>query len=202
MLQAVIDSIVTVVGDLGYTGIVIMMFLESTFFPFPSEVVMIPAGYLAAKGEMNIYMVIFLGVLGSILGALFNFLLALKFGRMAVLKFGRYFLFKECTLEKMERFFVKHGAMSTFVGRLLPGIRQYISLPAGLAKMNIVTFSIFTALGAGIWSTVLALLGYFIGGSQDLISRYMHEILLWGGVGLLALVVAYTMWHRRSNRDK
>jgi membrane protein DedA with SNARE-associated domain len=100
----------------------------------------------------NIYIVIFLGILGSVLGALLNFFLAWKFGRVMVLKFGKYVFFKEKQLEKMERFFQKHGNISTFTGRLIPGVRQYISLPAGMAKMNVYAFASFTALGAGIWA--------------------------------------------------
>lgn len=199
MFSTIINSIVEVVSQLGYMGIVVMMFLESTFFPFPSEVVMIPAGFLAAKGEMNLYVVIFLGVLGSILGALFNYYLARKLGRAFVLRFGRFFFFTEVQLEKMEHFFTKHGAISTFTGRLIPGIRQYISLPAGLARMNTVTFTIFTALGAGIWSAVLALLGFFIGENQTLLESYTHSIVLWTLAGVALLIVLYVFKHKKSS---
>ena len=192
MFESIVHSIVEIVSQLGYAGIVIMMFLESTFFPFPSEVVMIPAGMLAATGEMNIYVVIGLGVLGSVLGALFNFYLAFKFGRLAVLKFGKYFFFGERELEKVEKFFHLHGAVSTFTGRLIPGIRQYISLPAGLAKMNMMVFAIFTALGAGIWSTVLALIGFYIGDDVDA----LHTALVWTLSGVGILIVGYYIWHK------
>lgn len=158
-----INFIVDIVGQLGYFGIFVMMFLESSFFPFPSEVVMIPAGYLAFKGDMNIYIAILMGILGSLAGALFNYVLAIKFGRIFVLKFGRYFFFSEETMNKMEDFFKAHGEISTFVGRLIPVVRQYISLPAGLAKMNLAKFSIYTSIGAGIWVAILAVLGYYIG---------------------------------------
>ncbi len=192
MFENIVHSIVEIVSELGYGGIVIMMFLESTFFPFPSEVVMIPAGMLAATGEMNIYIVISLGILGSVLGALFNFVLAWKFGRVIVLKFGKYFFFKEKELEKMEMFFHKHGAVSTFTGRLIPGIRQYISLPAGLAKMNITVFAIFTALGAGIWSAVLALIGFYIGEDVDA----LHTALMWTLLAVSVLIVVYFIRHK------
>ena len=195
MFESIVHSIVEIVSDLGYTGIVIMMFLESTFFPFPSEVVMIPAGMLAAKGAMNIYLVIFLGVLGSVLGALFNFFLALKFGRVIVLKFGKYFFFREKELKKVEKFFHLHGAVSTFTGRLIPGIRQYISLPAGLAKMNVLVFATFTALGAGIWSAVLALIGFYIG--DDVAA--LHTALVWTLISVMILIVGYFIWHKVKN---
>lgn len=162
-MASIIDFIVNIVGQLGYIGIFAMMFLESSFFPFPSEVVMIPAGYLAFNGNMNIYIAIFIGILGSLSGSLFNYVLALKFGRMLILRFGRYFFFSEETMNKMEDFFKVHGEISTFVGRLIPVVRQYISLPAGLAKMNLIKFSIYTSLGAGIWVIILTILGYYIG---------------------------------------
>lgn len=140
-----------------------MMFLESSFFPFPSEVVMIPAGYLAYKREMNIYIAIGFGILGSLSGALFNYYLALKFGRSFIVSYGKYFFFSENSMKKMEKYFQKHGEISTFLGRLIPAVRQYISLPAGLAKMNLIKFCIYSIAGAGIWVAILTIFGYYIG---------------------------------------
>lgn len=176
----IINFIVNIVGDLGYIGIFFMMFLESSFFPFPSEVVMIPAGYLAYKGEMNIYIAIFMGILGSLAGALFNYILALKFGRAFVLKFGKYFFFTESSMEKMEVFFKNHGEISTFVGRLIPAVRQYISLPAGLAKMNLTKFCFYTSFGAGIWVIILTIIGYYVGAIFS------------GGMGVNEIVATFT----------
>lgn len=156
MLHDIIDFIVQTVGDWGYIGIFLMMFLESSFFPFPSEVVMIPAGYLAYKGEMNLFLAVLAGIAGSLAGALFNYYLALRFGRKFISKYGKYVLIKEETMQKMEDFFAKHGHISTFSGRLIPAVRQYISLPAGLAKMNLLKFSLYTSLGAGIWVLIKA----------------------------------------------
>lgn len=173
MLHDIVNFIVDTVADFGYIGIFIMMFLESSFFPFPSEVVMIPAGYLAAKGEMNLFYAIASGIFGSLAGAVFNYYLAKRFGRSFISKYGKYVLLKEETLEKMEDFFQKHGHISTFSGRLIPAVRQYISLPAGLAKMNIFVFSTYTSLGAGIWVLILALIGYFIGENQEAVSEYV-----------------------------
>lgn len=163
LLGNIINSIVEIVGNLGYTGIFIMMFLESSFFPFPSEVVMIPAGYLVFKGEMNAIIAVICGIAGSLAGALFNYYLALKFGRDFLIRYGKYVFFTESTMQKMEAFFIKHGPMSTFVGRLITIIRQYISLPAGLARMNLVKFCLYTSLGAGIWVIILTLIGYYAG---------------------------------------
>lgn len=120
MLTDIVNFIVDTVGSLGYFGIFVMMFLESSFFPFPSEVVMIPAGYLVYKGEMNMLLAIFFGILGSLAGALFNYYLAIKLGRKVLIKYGKYFFIKEPTIIKMEEFFKKHGHISTFSGRLIP----------------------------------------------------------------------------------
>ncbi len=153
-----------------------MMFLESTFFPFPSEVAMIPAGYLASKGDMSIYLAILTGTLGSLAGAIFNYTLAKRYGRDAVLKFGRYFSFDEVKLKKMEEFFNRHGSFSTFTSRLIPAVRQFISLPAGLARMPLTPFIIYTTAGALLWVTVLAMLGFMIGDNQEAIESYLREI--------------------------
>jgi len=189
MIHEIANTIIESIGTIGYIGIFFLMFLESSFFPFPSEVVMIPAGYLAFKGEMNIYLAILSGVLGSVSGAVFNYYLALHFGRKFLLKYGKYFFLKEESLNKLEIFFSKHGEVSTFNGRLIPGIRQYISLPAGLSKMNIYKFSLFTALGAGIWVIVLTALGYFLGSNEDMVKEYLHTATLIAliSVGLITL---------------
>lgn len=199
MLSSVVDFIVQTVGSLGYLGIFLMMFLESSFFPFPSEVVMIPAGYLAYKGEMNIYIAIVAGILGSLAGALFNYYLAIKFGRKFLIKYGKYFFIKEPTIIKMEEFFKSHGHISTFSGRLIPAVRQYISFPAGLARMNLFIFCIYTSLGAGIWVIILTLLGYFLGGNETLIKEYLHTIVI---VILVLLAVLGFAYYKRVKNKK
>lgn len=198
MLTTVINFIVETVSSLGYAGIFIMMFLESSFFPFPSEVVMIPAGYLAYKGEMNMYLVILFGILGSLAGALFNYYFAVKLGRTFLMKYGKYVLISEETILKMEDFFKKHGHISTFSGRLIPVVRQYISLPAGLARMNLFVFSLYTSLGAGIWVIILTLLGYFLGGNEALIKEYLHTII----VVILILLAILGFWYYKRVKNK
>ena len=167
------------------------MFLESSFFPFPSEVVMIPAGYLAYKGEMNMYLVILFGILGSLAGDLFNYYIAVKFGRRFLIKYGKYFFISEETIVRMEVFFKNHGHISTFSGRLIPVVRQYISFPAGLARINLFIFCIYTSLGAGIWVIILTLLGYFLGGNEALIKEYLHYII----IGILVSLVVLGIWY-------
>ncbi|HMV13360.1 MAG TPA: DedA family protein [Nitrosomonas sp.] len=198
-MSEIINWIVETVGMLGYAGIVIMMFLESSFVPFPSEVVMIPAGYLAFKGEMNLMIAILCGIVGSLSGALFNYYLAIKLGRPLLIRYGTYVMFNEDTLSRMENFFNRHGHISTFIGRLIPVIRQYISLPAGLANMNLVIFSLYTSLGAGIWVIILALLGYYIGENEVLIKAYLHNIIV---VLLLFCIIGATLYYWRYQRKQ
>ena len=197
MIHDIANIIVFYVGDMGYWGIFLLMFLESTFFPFPSEIIMIPAGYLAYKGEMNLYIVVLMGILGSVGGALLNYYLAKSFGRAFILRYGKYFFIKEQTLDKLESFFAKHGEVSTFTGRLIPGIRQLISLPAGLARMNIAKFSFFTALGAGIWVVVLVALGYLVGSNEELISEYLKSATLIALISVGVIGIFYVVRHKR-----
>jgi len=192
-VEQIVTYLVDTIGSLGYIGIFLLMFLESSFFPFPSEVVMIPAGYLAYKGDMNLGLVLFSGISGSLAGAWFNYLLAHKFGRKFLLK-----LMSEEKVKKLDKFFENHGHISTFTGRLIPGIRQYISFPAGLAKMDKIKFSIYTTLGAGIWVTILTLLGYFIGENQDLIHKYLKEITIVVVVLMVIIIGIYVKIRKKG----
>ncbi len=194
MLGDIVNYLVQTIGSMGYFGIFALMFLESSFFPFPSEVVMIPAGYLAYKGDMNLTLVILAGTAGSLSGAWFNYILASKFGRKFLLK-----IMSKEKVDKLELFFEKHGHISTFSGRLIPGIRQYISFPAGLAKMSPFTFSLYTVLGAGIWVIVLTLLGYFLGANQELIHKYLKEITIITLILVTLLITLYIIKQKRSN---
>ena len=200
MIHDIAQTIVEYIGHMGYWGIFLLMFLESTFFPFPSEIIMIPAGYLAYKGEMNVYIVVLVGILGSVAGALFNYYLAMHFGRKFILKYGKYFFIKEETLDKLEAFFIKHGDLSTFNGRLIPGIRQLISLPAGLAKMNIAKFSLYSGLGAGIWVIVLVALGYLLGSNEELISEYLRSATLIALLSVVLITIFYVVRHKRRQQ--
>jgi len=195
-LQEIVNWIVEAVGAMGYLGIFVMMFLESSFFPFPSEVAMIPAGYLASKGEMSLPLAFLAGAGGSLAGALFNYALGHKLGRPFLIRYGKYIFLKPETVEKMESFFEKYGPASTFWGRLLPGIRQYISLPAGIGRMPLVAFSVYTFLGAGIWCAVLLALGYLFGENEERIKPVLHLVI--GGVVVMVAIVFY--YYRRKNK--
>ncbi len=177
-MEAIIQWLVATIWQLGYPGILVLMFLESTFFPIPSEVVIPPAGFLAAKGEMNMGIVILCGVVGSLFGALFNYMLAIVLGRPLLLKYGKYILLPPHRFEKISSFFITHGEISTFTGRLIPGVRHFISFPAGLARMNLLKFSSYTALGAILWMTVLACIGYFVGNNMELVMKYSRQAVL------------------------
>ena len=198
MFASFVSWVVDTVDSWGYFGIFVSMFLESSFFPFPSEVVMIPAGYLAFQGKMNLFMAIFSGVAGSLSGALFNYFLAAKYGRPFLLRYGKYFFLKPESLQKLELFFAKHGDISTFNGRLIPGIRQYISMPAGLAGMHLGKFSLYTVLGAGIWVSILALLGYYLGANEDQVAQYLKSATLAAMLFIVGLSLFY--WLRQKNK--
>jgi membrane protein DedA with SNARE-associated domain len=202
MLAELTGWILSTVGEWGYTGIFIMMAIESSFIPFPSEVVMIPAGYLCFKGEMSLGLVLMAGFAGSMAGAWINYLLAMSLGRKFLYTYGKYIFMRLETLHKMEEFFRVHGAVSTFSGRLIPGVRQLISIPAGLSKMSFGLFSFYTFLGAGLWSGALVYLGYFMGENETLIKAYVHE-LVWIALGLVACIaLVYTFFYRRSQKKK
>jgi membrane protein DedA with SNARE-associated domain len=178
MLESLTNSIVNLISNLGYTGIFIGMLIESSFIPFPSEIIMIPAGYLIWKGEMNAWSVILTGTLGALSGAFINYYLAKTLGRQVLTKFGSYFFISENSFLKAENFFHKHGSFSTLVGRLLPGIRQLISIPAGLFNMNIVSFTILTTIGSICWISILVIIGFFLGQNKEAITTYLPLIKL------------------------
>lgn len=188
--------------NLNYFWIIVFMTIESSFIPFPSEVVMIPAAYMAAaEGQMSIPMIITCGTLGALFGALINYTLAYYLGRPIVYKFansrfGHMCLIDQEKVEKAEAYFYKHGVISTLIGRLIPAIRQLISIPAGLSKMNIWKFMIYTCLGAGVWNAVLVGIGLIFHsqiGKEELIakiSHYSHII----GYTAIALVIAIVVF--------
>ncbi|DAB30757.1 MAG TPA: DedA family protein [Sulfurimonas sp. UBA12504] len=200
MLKEMAQTIVDLIFDWGYAGIFILMAIESSFIPFPSEIVLIPAGYLASSGEMDIAAIMLSALGGSLVGAFVNYYLALLLGRKLLKRYGKYFFIKESALDKMDAYFMKHGHISTFIGRLLPGIRQLISIPAGLARMDLKTFTFYTSLGAGIWAAILVLLGYFIGENKELIDLYLKQITV-AVVGVL-VILGFVYYRYQTKRNK
>ncbi|ECW8954040.1 DedA family protein [Campylobacter lari] len=198
MLSDIIDFLLTLAKDWGYWGIIFLMFIESSFFPFPSEVVMIPAGYLAHQNELNFWLCLICGTSGALLGALLNYYLCYFLGREVLLKICKYFGVNEAKFAQFEAFFNKHGEISTFSGRLIPGLRQYISLPAGLARMNLKKFIFYTSLGAGIWCLILLILGYVLGKNEDLIKEYLHFVIIACIIFTTIIVVIYIYIQKRK----
>lgn len=184
-LHQFVTWLVDVVHHLGYVGIFIMTFVESTFVPIPAEVTMIPAGYLVHQGKMQFLPALVASVFGTVGGSYFNYWIAKKYGRDLFIRYGKYLMMTPAKLTKLENFFHEHGAISTFTGRLIPGLRHYISFPAGLAQMKLSKFVIYTALGGGIWMSVLLGLGYYIGENEELVMAYLPMAKL----GVIALVV-------------
>lgn len=177
--------------NLNYWTITVLMAIESSFIPFPSEVVVPPAAYKASvTGELNIYLVVLFATIGADIGALINYYLAKWLGRPIVYKFansriGHMCLIDEAKVQHAEAYFDKHGALSTFIGRLVPAVRQLISIPAGLARMKMGTFLLYTTLGAGMWNAILAVIGHYLStvpGIQteeqllEKVTEYSHEI--------------------------
>lgn len=197
-MHAAIEWLVETIGAMGYPGIFLLMAMESSVFPIPSELVMPPAGYLAQQGKMSATVAIVCGTVGSLVGAYANYYAAHYLGRPLLLKYGRYVFITEEKFAKVERFFKDHGEISTFIGRLLPVVRHLISLPAGLAGMNHVKFTLYTLLGAGIWVTVLTFIGYFIGSNQELIMKYSHQALLAVVVLSAVIIAVYVRMQRRN----
>lgn len=197
-MHELITWLVNIIGSLGYPGIFILMTIESSAFPFPSEVIMVPAGYLVQKGQMNMALVILFGTAGSLAGAYINYFAARHLGRPLLLKYGRHVFLTEEKYAKAEKYFQDHGEISTFIGRLLPGVRQLISLPAGLAGMNHAKFSLYTILGAGIWVTVLTSIGYFVGANQELITKYSRQAVIGVIIVSAVIIVLYVRNHRKK----
>jgi len=202
----------------GLLLIFFFMTVESSFIPFPSEIVMIPAGFLAYRGELllssplpDLLLAILFGTGGSIMGAYINYFLFLKLGRPFLYRNAKYFFLSTETIARAEEIFNRHGEIATFICRLLPGIRQLISIPAGLAKMPLPRFTLFTTLGAGIWSAILALTGYYLASLAGNVSyadlivngkENIHRYFPWLILGLSILIIVYILLHRKIMSSK
>ena len=212
-----IEMIATHAHVWGFVLVFVLMSVESSFLPFPSEVIMIPAGFLACRGELtfgvpilDLITIVILGLCGSLAGSFFNYYFALFLGRPFLHKYGKYFFVKSEVLDRAEELFRKYGDITTFVCRLIPAIRQLISLPAGISKMSVPRFALFTGLGAGIWSLILALIGFYFGtvskdmSYADLVYKGKDMIAdnyIWIFIALLLLVVIYIFVHKKVMRS-
>ncbi len=202
ILESLTGFVVNIVASLGYFGITIFMTVESSFVPFPSEIIIPPAAYLAQQGEMNIFLVVLFGVIGSVLGALINYFLARTLGRKVIYfladhNFLKILLINKEKIVKAEQCFLKYGNVSTLIGRFVPAVRQLISIPAGFSKMHLGNFVFYTSLGSFVWVAILAALGYAFGANQEALAGYYREISLFFVVFALVLVI-FTIIKRKT----
>lgn len=207
MIESIVQTLLDFSSSLGYWGVFLLMTIESSFVPFPSEIVIPPAAYLAFKGEMSIVLVVVFGILGSLLGASVNYFIARSLGRLLVHelvehKMAKYLLLSKRKIERAEKYFLEYGGVSTFIGRLFPAVRQLISLPAGFVKMPFSSFLFYTGLGAGIWVTILAAAGYYFGEHQERLMGYLGSFkgYLYVILGLAVFVVIILLIRRKKKR--
>ncbi len=206
MMENIINWALAVTQGLGYYGIGILMAIESSFLPLPSEVVIPPAAYLASQGKMSLGLIIIAGTIGSMVGATVNYLISMSLGRLVIYrlagtKAARFVLITPEKIAESERYFLANSKSATFFGRLIPVVRHLISIPAGFCRMPYGSFILFTALGAFLWVSILTALGYFIGANQALLMSYYHEIsyvLLTGGAVWIAW--KFRQWHQNKRK--
>ena len=208
------DILYSLLDNLNYATILFLMLIESTFIPFPSEVVVPPAAYNAAAGEMNVFLVVLFATIGADLGAAINYAIAYFLGRPFIYRFanskwGKMCLLNQQKIEKSEKFFTDHGVTATLVGRVLPGIRQLISIPAGLAKMNFGKFILYTTIGAGLWNCILATMGWYLhsfvpknelASKVDEYSEYIKIVIILAVLLVIGWFVAKTLQKRYRSR--
>lgn len=197
MFEAIIQWVLNLTQGLGYTGITILMAIESSFLPLPSELVIPPAAWLASEGKMNLLALILAGTFGSVIGATINYLLSKWLGRLIIYKLAEKRAFRALgvtttRIERVEKMFLTDAKKSTFIGRLIPVVRHLISIPAGFCKMHYGQFVLYTALGSFVWISILAALGYFLGSNRELLQQYYSEISwLLLGLGVVWILVKF-----------
>ena len=205
MLEHFLTWLTDTIGRMGYPGIVVLMAIESSVIPLPSELVMPPAGYLVAMGRMDAALALGSCILGGLLGSYVNYWIASRAGRWVFVRYGRWVLVSERSLDRSERFFQRHGPIAVFVSRLFPVLRHLVSIPAGIARMPLGRFFLYTGAGAGIWGAILMGIGWVIGKegralSREQVSAYSHRAVLILIPAVAVLIVAYVIWHRRRVR--
>jgi len=206
MLTNFFNYFINIAHNFSYGGIVMLMTIESSFLPLPSEVIIPPFAYLAAQGKFNIFLVIIFGILGSVLGATVNYILSRTLGRVIIYrlvdtKLAKLLFINRAKLEYSEKVFLENSAWSTFWGRLVPVVRHLISIPAGFCEMPYGRFILFTALGSSVWVSILAFMGYFIGANQELILIYANQ-LSWTLVALTIIYLVYRFYFKKRRNRK
>ena len=199
VIQLLAAFIILIISKLGYLGIVMAMAVESACIPLPSEIIMPFSGFLVARGVFDLWLTAFFGALGCLIGSLVAFLIGFykgeEFVRHLIRRFGKFVLVFEYELDEAKDWFAKHGELITFTSRLLPVVRTFISLPAGISGMNIKTFAFYTFIGSFLWSLVLAYIGKTLGNNWNILAGYFHKFDLVIFVGLVSLAVFY-VWHK------
>ncbi len=202
ILGWLIHTVTIVIGAMGYSGVLLLMIFESCGVPFPSEVIMPFAGFLVVTGEFNLWVVALVGTLGNLIGSLVAYYIGLKGGRPLIEKYGRYILISKHDLDKADGWFSRYGDGAVLIGRLLPVVRTYISFPAGVARMNVRTFSLYTALGAFPWCLLFAWLGIKLKNNWELIHEKLHNLDLVFVLLIIAAVAWYIARHIKQKRTK
>lgn len=198
MIESAIQWLVHFIETLGYPGVFIMSALESTFLPIPSEATLIPAGYLIHQGTWNGPLVLFLAVTGTMVGSLANYAIAYYCGRYMLVRYGKYMFMDEAKLQYMESYFAKYGPMSIFLGRLVLGVRHFISFPAGLARMDLKKFCLYTGAGGGLWTLILLAVGYMIGDNKELLMTFLPILKVAFLLAIAAFAAFFWYRHRRK----
>jgi len=202
VLTALATFCISVISSVGYLGVFLLMIMESMILPVPSELVMPFAGFLISSGEMKFALVILFSTLGSLTGSLLSYYIGKYGGNRFVLRYGKYFLLNEEHLKKTERWFSKKGDLTIFIGRFIPVVRHVISIPAGIGKMNIKKFIIYTLIGAGMWNAFLAYFGFVLGNNWETISQYFDYI-SWAVLGIIIVIGVYFLWKEiKKRREK
>lgn len=203
ILKPLVDFVTSIISSLGYPGVIFLMILDSAMIPIPSEIILVFSGYLVTTGTFEPISLILAGSLGNVIGSIITYYIGLKFGRLFVLRFGKYFFIKEHHLEYTEKMFEKYGDKISLLGRLLPAIRTYISLPCGVAKMSLIKYSIFTFIGSVIWNTIFTYIGIQLGNKWQDIDDYSIYL----EIVTACTIVAFAIWFaikmvRKSNSNK
>lgn len=196
--------VLSIMAKFGYFGIVFAMFAENVFPPIPSEIIMPAAGFAASKGELNLVLVILAGTLGAVLGALPLYYLGRVFDKERLLtfteKYGKYVFVKSCDVTAANDWFEKHGKLAVFFGRMVPGVRSLISIPAGMNNMPLPSFLVLTALGSSVWATVLTLAGYYLGQNYEVIQSILAPYSKGIGIAVVIIIIGWFIKNRLSNR--
>lgn len=204
LISNLIESVVSVISELGYLGIILGMAIESSFIPFPSEIVLPPAGVLVARGQMSFLLVLLSSMVGSLIGAYINYFLGLHLGRRVintmVQKYGKFMLLSKSSLDKSDSYFKDHGSITTFTGRLIPAVRQLISIPAGFARMPLSKFTLYTALGSGIWSAILIYVGILYGNNQERIESFLASATVIVLLVIAILIIGYIIYKKSRKK--